>query len=52
LVSVTLESELEAILNMQMGDITREVERRRIVAIQGHSLGNWALQISKILARD
>lgn len=50
--SLTLENELEAILNMQMIDITREVEYRRIVAIQGHSLNNWALQISKILVRD
>jgi hypothetical protein len=50
--SVTLENELEAVLNMPMNDITREVENRRIIAIQGHSLNNWALQISKILVRD
>jgi hypothetical protein len=52
LVSITLENELEAILNMPISDITKEVENRRIVAIQGHSLKNWALQISKILAKN
>jgi glycosyltransferase involved in cell wall biosynthesis len=50
--SVTLENELQAILNMPISDITKEVENRRIVAIQGHSLKNWALQISKILAKN
>ena len=50
--SVTLENELHAILNMQMIDITKELEKRRIIAIQGHSLNNWALQISKILTKD
>jgi glycosyltransferase involved in cell wall biosynthesis len=50
--SVTLDNELQAILNMQMIDITKELEKRRIIAIQGHSLNNWALQISKILTKD
>jgi glycosyltransferase involved in cell wall biosynthesis len=51
-VSVTLENEIEAILNLQMSDIMKEVENRRIIATQGHSLKNWACQISKILAGD
>jgi len=51
LASVTLESELQALLDMQIIDITRELENRRIVAFQGHSLSNWAFQISKILTR-
>jgi glycosyltransferase involved in cell wall biosynthesis len=50
--SVTLENEIEAILNLQMSDIMKEVENRRIIATRGHSLKNWALQISKILARN
>lgn len=52
LVSVTLQEELEALVNMQMNDVTEETANRRRIAIQGHSLKNWGLSISKILIQD
>jgi glycosyltransferase involved in cell wall biosynthesis len=51
LVSVTLGRELEALANLQINDVTEEIENRRRIATQGHSLKNWGLSISRILSR-
>lgn len=52
LVSVTLQEEFEALMNLQMSDVTKETAKRRRIAIQGHSLKNWGRSISKILLQN
>jgi glycosyltransferase involved in cell wall biosynthesis len=50
--SVTLENEIESYIGTKQADIENEIIRRRLIALQGHSLKNWGLQISRILPQN
>jgi len=50
-VPVTLATELESIFKLSQDDLQRELDRRRDVALERHSLGQWAKQIVSLLNR-